>query len=96
MARLADVMSTHTSTKKGRDFRRVVTEEYESLVRFAELLKLRSLSLSTQADVARQRGDGHAAGVARNVVKGGRRGCPPHAGGDGHNTCVTCANWAGG
>jgi len=46
-------MSTHTSTKKGRDFRRVVTEEHESLVRFAELLKLRSLSLSTQAEYMR-------------------------------------------
>jgi len=53
MARVADVMSTHTSTKKGRDFRRVVTEEYESLGRFADLLKLRSLSIATQAEYMR-------------------------------------------
>jgi hypothetical protein len=41
-------MSKHTSTKKGRDFRRVVTEQYESRLRLAETLKLRGLSANTR------------------------------------------------
>lgn len=46
-------MGKHTSTKKGRDFRRVVTERYESLLRFSETLKLRGLSHNTQSEYRR-------------------------------------------
>ena len=44
-------MSTHTSTKRGHA--RVVPADPESLVRFAELLKLRSLALTTQEEYLR-------------------------------------------
>jgi integrase/recombinase XerD len=45
-------MSSHKSTVKGRDAS-VVVSDPESLVRFAELLKLRSLAASTQAEYLR-------------------------------------------
>ena len=44
-------MSTHTSTKRGHV--RVVPADPESLVRFAELLKLRSLARTTQEEYLR-------------------------------------------
>ena len=44
-------MSTHTSTKRGHA--RVVPADPESLVRFAELLKLRSLARTTQEEYLR-------------------------------------------
>lgn len=44
-------MSSHTSTKKGAI--KPVVADYESLVRFAELLKLRTLAASTQAEYLR-------------------------------------------
>jgi hypothetical protein len=44
-------MSSHTSTKKGAI--KPVVAGYESLVRFAELLKLRTLAASTQAEYLR-------------------------------------------
>lgn len=46
-------MSKHTSTQKGRDFRRVISEQYESLVQFAGTLQLRDLAISTQAEYRR-------------------------------------------
>ena len=46
-------MSSHKSTRKGRDFRRDVTEQYASLVRFAELLKLRSMAFTTRSEYLR-------------------------------------------
>ena len=44
-------MSSHTSTKKGAI--KPVVADYDSLVRFAELLKLRTLAASTQAEYLR-------------------------------------------
>ena len=46
-------MSSHKSTRKGRDFRRDVTEQYQSLVRFDEMLKLRSMAESTRSEYVR-------------------------------------------
>ena len=46
-------MSSHKSTKKGGAAPAVLPSDPESLVRFAELLKLRSLALSTQAEYLR-------------------------------------------
>src|SRR5690554_401653 len=46
-------MSKHTSTQIGRDFRRVISEQYESLVQFAGTLKLRDLAVSTQYEYRR-------------------------------------------
>ena len=63
-------VSTHASTRKG-GARAVRVPDGEALVRFAETLKLRSLARATQEDGARQRGDGHAAGVARSEAEGG-------------------------
>lgn len=62
-------MSSHKSTKK--DAAKVAFADSESLLRFAETLKLRSLAVSTREDGARQREDGHAGGVARNEAQGG-------------------------
>lgn len=54
VARLAVAMSKHhTSTQKGRDFRRVETEAYTSLTEFAGTLKLRGLSFVTQSEYRR-------------------------------------------
>jgi len=50
---MVGVMNKNTSTQKGRDFRRVATEPYPSLTRFAELLKLRSMAFSTQSEYLR-------------------------------------------
>ena len=46
-------MSNHKSTRKDRDFRRDVTEQYQSLVRFDEMLKLRSMAESTRSEYVR-------------------------------------------
>ncbi len=46
-------MSSHKSTKTGGAAPAVLPSDPESLVRFAELLKLRSLALSTQAEYLR-------------------------------------------
>ena len=46
-------MSSHKSTKKGGAASAVLPSDPESLVRFADLLKLRSLALSTQAEYLR-------------------------------------------
>jgi integrase/recombinase XerD len=46
-------MTKNTSTQRGRDFRRVVNEQYESLVQFAGTLQLRDLAVSTQAEYRR-------------------------------------------
>jgi site-specific recombinase XerD len=46
-------MTKHTSTQKGRDFRRVETERYASLQQFAGTLKLRGLSDNTQSEYRR-------------------------------------------
>lgn len=46
-------MPNHKSTKKGCDFRRDVTEPYQSLVRFTELLKLRSMAFTTRCEYVR-------------------------------------------
>ena len=43
----------NTSTRKGRNFRCVATEPYQSLTRFADMLKLRSLSDSTRHEYSR-------------------------------------------
>lgn len=51
-ARLAG-MSSHKSTKKGGAVPAVLTPDHESLVRFAELLKLRTLAQSTQEEYLR-------------------------------------------
>jgi integrase/recombinase XerD len=47
------VMKKNTSTQKGRDFRHVISEQYESLVQFAGTLKLRDLSFNTQSEYRR-------------------------------------------
>jgi len=67
-------MSSHKSTKKKAA--KVAFNDSDSLLRFAETLKLRFLAASTQEDGARQRGDGRAAGTARSKAEGGRCGCP--------------------
>lgn len=46
-------MSKNTSTQKGRDFRRDITEQYQSLNQFADTLKLRDLSANTQSEYRR-------------------------------------------
>jgi len=46
-------MQKNTSTQKGRDFRRVTTEQYESLTQFGQLLKLRSMADTTQSEYLR-------------------------------------------
>lgn len=46
-------MSSHKSTKKGGAVPAVLTPDHESLVRFAELLKLRTLAQSTQEEYLR-------------------------------------------
>jgi len=43
----------NTSTKKGRNFRHVATEPYASLMRFADMLKLRSLADTTRHEYSR-------------------------------------------
>lgn len=46
-------MKKNRSTRKGRDFRRDITEQYQSLVRFTELLKLRSMAFTTRSEYLR-------------------------------------------
>lgn len=68
-------MSTHQSTKKGNAAAAVRPTDPESLVRFAELLKLRSLAPTTQAEYLRfvrklaQRHGGDPAGLDEARVR---------------------------
>ena len=86
-------MSTHTSTKKRLTVAAAATEHYESLTRFGELLNLRSLAVTTQADGARKRGDGQGyrmLGPQAALGRGGADAGARIAGRTGHNACAIC------
>jgi hypothetical protein len=78
----------NTTTRKGRNFRSVATEPYESLTRFADMLKLRSLADSARHEYSRKREDGGDSNSARRVTDASAR----HAGVKKHSIRATCAS----